>query len=94
MGIDKLEIAIYTVKSENATFMRMQNLIWARSQKERKIQLMEDLLQILSDLHPDVDFETQDNLIDDTISAEHIIPENFNSAQALYELILKLEDEE
>lgn len=76
---------------------------------------MEDLLQILSDLHPDVDFETQDNLIDDgildsfdivtliseisenfdvTISAEHIIPENFNSAQALYELILKLEDEE
>ncbi len=76
---------------------------------------MEDLLQILSDLHPDVDFETTDNLIDDmildsfdivtliseisevfdvTISAEHIIPENFNSAEALYQLIQKLEDEE
>ena len=76
---------------------------------------MEDLLQILSDLHPDVDFETEENLIDDmildsfdivtliseisenfdvTISAEHIIPENFNSAKALYELIQKLEDEE
>ncbi len=75
---------------------------------------MEDLLQILSDLHPDVDFETEENLIDDmildsfdivtliseiseqfdvTISAEHIIPENFNSAQALYELIQQLEEE-
>lgn len=76
---------------------------------------MEDLLQILSDLHPDVDFEKEDKLIDDmildsfdivtliseisenfdvTISAEHIIPENFNSAKALYTLIQKLEDEE
>lgn len=76
---------------------------------------MEELLDILSELHPDVDFETQENLIDDmildsfdivtliseisekfdvTISAEHIIPENFNSAKALYALILKLEDEE
>ena len=76
---------------------------------------MEDLLQILSDLHPEVDFETEEGLIDNgildsfdivtliteigetfdiTISAEHIIPENFNSANALYELIQKLEDEE
>lgn len=75
---------------------------------------MEALLQILSDLHPDVDFETQENLIDGmildsfdivtliseiseefdvTITAEHIIPENFNSAKALYELIQKLEEE-
>ncbi len=76
---------------------------------------MDDLLQILSDLHPDIDFETEENLIDNmildsfdivtliseisenfdvTIPAEHIIPENFNSAKALYELIQKLEDEE
>lgn len=76
---------------------------------------MEELLEILSDLHPDVDFETEDALIDDaiidsfdivtliseisevfdvTISAEHIIPDNFNSAEALYKLIQKLEDEE
>lgn len=75
---------------------------------------MEDLLRILSDLHPDVDFETEDHLIDDmildsfdivsliteisdqfdvTITAKDIIPENFNSAQALYELIQRLEDE-
>ena len=31
---------------------------------------------------------------DISIPAEEIIPENFNSAQALYELIQKLEDEE
>ncbi|MGN0426196.1 MAG: acyl carrier protein [Agathobacter sp.] len=76
---------------------------------------MDELLEILSDLHPDIDFTTQENLIDDmildsfdivtliseisenfdvTISAEHIIPENFNSAEALYALIQKLEDEE
>lgn len=76
---------------------------------------MEDLLEILSELHPDIDFKTQEKLIDNmildsfdivtliseisdnfdvTISAEHIIPENFNSAQAIYALIRKLEDEE
>jgi acyl carrier protein len=81
----------------------------------KEVMKMEELLEILSDLHPDVDFETEESLIDDmildsfdivtliseisenfdvTISAEHIIPENFNSAQALYELIQKLEDEE
>ena len=72
---------------------------------------MEDLLEILSDLHPDVDFETCDTLIDDkildsfdivsliaeindtfdvAISAEDIIPENFNSAEAIWELIERL----
>lgn len=76
---------------------------------------MEELLRILTELHPDVDFEKEDKLIDNvildsfdivtliseisesfdvTISAEYIIPENFNSAKALYALIQKLEDEE
>ena len=75
---------------------------------------MEQLLQILSDLHPEVDFKECDTLIDDgildsfdivsliseineefdvVISAEHIIPENFNSAEALYALIERLEEE-
>lgn len=75
---------------------------------------MEELLEILRDLHPDVDFETEDRLIDDgildsldivsliseisenfdvTITARDILPENFNSAQALYELIHRLEEE-
>ena len=76
---------------------------------------MEALLEILNDLHPEVDFETCDTLIDDeildsfdivsliaeisnefdvTISSKDIIPDNFNSAQALWALIERLEDEE
>ena len=75
---------------------------------------METLLEILSELHPDVDFETAENLVDDrildsldivsliseiddqfdvVIPPEEIIPENFNSAKALYELICKLDEE-
>lgn len=75
---------------------------------------MDELLEILTDLHPDVDFETCDTLIDDkildsfdivsiiaeindvfdvTIPAEEIVPENFNSAEALYDLIERLADE-
>lgn len=75
---------------------------------------MEELFTILRDMHPDVDFETQEHLIDDmildsldivsliseiseefdvTITAKDIIPANFNSAKALYELIQRLEDE-
>ena len=75
---------------------------------------MEALLEILNALHPEVDFETCNTLVDDkiidsfdivtiisevneeydvVIPAEEIIPENFNSASALYELICRLEDE-
>ena len=74
---------------------------------------MEELLEILSELHPEVDFETAEDLIDDgildsldlvtliteindrldvSIPPEEIIPENFNSAKALWELIEKLDD--
>ncbi|MCR5617648.1 MAG: acyl carrier protein [Clostridiales bacterium] len=76
---------------------------------------MEELIKILKDLHPDVDFDTCETLIDDkildsfdivsviseineefdvVIPAEEIIPENFNSAKALYALIKKIEDED
>ena len=75
---------------------------------------MTELLEILENLHPEVDFETCTTLIDDkildsfdiitiiseineefdvVIPAEEIIPENFKSAQALYELVTKLADE-
>ena len=75
---------------------------------------MEALLNILAELHPEVDFETCTTLIDDkildsfdiitiiseineefdvVIPAEEIIPENFNSAQALHELVTRLADE-
>ena len=75
---------------------------------------MNELIEILEHLHPEVDFDTFTTLIDDkildsfdiisviseineefdvVIPAEEIIPENFNSAQALYELITRLADE-
>lgn len=74
---------------------------------------MEELMEILNDLHPDVDFETEEHLVDDkildsfdivsliaeinenfdiAITAKDIIPENFNSAKALYALIQELEE--
>ncbi len=76
---------------------------------------MEELIEILKDIHPDVDFENNEHLIDDgildsfdivtlvstimtefdvTITAEELLPENFNSAKAIYALIQKKEDEE
>lgn len=75
---------------------------------------MEELMEILNILHPDVDFETEERLVDDkildsfdivsliaeinetfdiAITAKDILPENFNSAKALYALIQKLEEE-
>ncbi|MCL1789407.1 MAG: acyl carrier protein [Oscillospiraceae bacterium] len=73
---------------------------------------MEQLLQILTELHPDIDFENHTALIDDAvidsfdiitivgeisdvfdveIPADKIVPENFNSASALYKLIKSLD---
>ena len=80
-----------------------------------EVSQMDELIAILKDIHPDVDYETATNLIDGkildsfdiislvseindrfdvVISAEYMIPENFNSAKALWDLIQKLEDEE
>ena len=73
---------------------------------------MEKLIEIMQNLHPDIDFETYDGLVDDgildsldivtlitdindafdvSIPAEEILPENFNSAKALWELIERLD---
>ena len=75
---------------------------------------MDELLEILNELHPDVDFEAQESLVDDrildsldivsliseindrfdvAIPAQEIIPENFNSAKAIYDLICRLEED-
>lgn len=74
---------------------------------------MEKLIEILKDIHEDVDFELEDNLVDDgildsldivtliteinsefgvSIPAEEIIPENFNSAEAIWNLIQRLDE--
>ncbi|MDR2355051.1 MAG: acyl carrier protein [Clostridiales Family XIII bacterium] len=72
---------------------------------------MDELIAVLREQRPDIDFATQKSLIDDevldsfdiisvialvsehygvTIPPEEIIPENFNSAESLYALILSL----
>ncbi|MCQ2417292.1 MAG: acyl carrier protein [Oscillospiraceae bacterium] len=77
-------------------------------------ETLSTIIEILQDLHEDVDFETENKLIDNkildsfdivtliselsnefdvTIPADKIIPENFNSAQALANMIEELEDE-
>ena len=76
---------------------------------------MDELLDILNEINPDVDYETEDNLIDgkvydsfsiitlisaisDTfdieLGPEHLIPENFNSAAAMWDMIQRVMDEE
>lgn len=76
---------------------------------------MEDVIEILREVHPEIDYETETGLIDKRIfdsfdivtivgelmdafdveiTAEHMIPENFNSAEAIYDLITRLEEED
>ena len=73
---------------------------------------MDKLMRILSELSSDIDFETEDALIDGgmldsfdivtlvaeiddafciEIPAEALIPENFNSAKAIFALIQQLQ---
>lgn len=74
---------------------------------------MNELLTILRELHPDIDFETATGLVEDSvltsldivtivtevadrldvnIPAEKILPENFDSAAALWQLIQRLDE--
>ncbi len=75
---------------------------------------MEELLEILNDIEPDVDYETTEDLIDGhyldslaiisliaeledhfdvTVPAVEIVPENFNSAQRILDMVLRLQEE-
>ncbi|MCI6296646.1 MAG: phosphopantetheine-binding protein [Eubacteriales bacterium] len=75
---------------------------------------MEELLEILNDIQPGVDFENEKHLIDDhlldslsiislvaeledtfdvTIPAVEIIPDNFNSAEAMLEMLQRLRED-
>ena len=75
---------------------------------------MDELMKLLAENCPDIDFETESALIDDgildsldivmlvgelndafsvTITAEDLVPENFNSAEAIYTLIQRLQAE-
>ena len=75
---------------------------------------MDELLEILNDVQPGVDFENETHLIDNhlldslsiislvaeledtfdvTIPAVEIIPDNFNSAEAMMEMIQRLQED-
>ena len=75
---------------------------------------MEQLLEILKNMHPEVDFTAEDDLIgegildsldivtlvteindtfDVQIPVEEVVPENFASANALWALIERLDEE-
>lgn len=76
--------------------------------------MREELMEILKEQRPDVDFEVEQALIDDeildsfdivslvselndnfdiAINVDDLLPENFNSADAMLELIQKLQEE-
>ena len=75
---------------------------------------MEQLMEILSELHGDIDFAAETRLVEDgilnsldivaiitevadrfdvQIPAEEILPENFDSAEALWALICRLDED-
>ena len=76
---------------------------------------MERVLEILTDVRPDVDFMNETKLIDDgiidsfdiiaivselndefdvQIPIDELEPDNFNTVQAIHELIIKLQEED
>ncbi|MDO4965810.1 MAG: acyl carrier protein [Lachnospiraceae bacterium] len=76
--------------------------------------MREEIIEILQSVHPEVDYEVEDKLIDNRIfdsfdvvsvvselidnfdveiTAETMIPENFNSVDAIMNLIKRLEEE-
>ncbi len=76
---------------------------------------MDELLELLNDINPDVDYETEDQLIDgkvldsfsiitlisnisDTFDIElgpqYLVPENFNSAKAMWAMIQHIREED
>jgi len=75
---------------------------------------MEELIEILEEINPDVDYHACTGLVDDgvftsfelvvlvarigevfgvTIPPAQIVPENFNSAASIYQMIEQLEEE-
>ncbi len=75
---------------------------------------MDRIIEILKSVHPEVDYTSENGLIDKRIfdsfdvvtvvgelmdefdieiTAEHMVPENFNSAKAISDLVHSLEEE-
>lgn len=77
-------------------------------------EITQKVLELLQELHEDIDFKTQEKLVDQKlldsfdlitlvaelsdefdieITSEDFIPENFNSANALSQMVARLQDE-
>lgn len=73
---------------------------------------MEQLMEILKDIDPDIDYEREDHLIDDglldsmevlelvstledefdiEVTPTELVPDNFNSAESMWEMIQRLQ---
>ena len=76
---------------------------------------MDEVLEVLEDINPDIDYETEDQLIDgkvlDSLSIitlvsqiaetfdieigpEYLVPEHFNSAQAIWAMVQEIQEDE
>ena len=76
--------------------------------------MLEEIIEILKDVHSEIDYISEDKLIDKRIfdsfdvvnvvgelmdafdieiTAEHMIPENFNSAEAICKLVESLSED-
>jgi acyl carrier protein len=76
---------------------------------------MDELMDILMEINPDIDYETETRLIDGKvldsfsivslvaeisdafeieISPKYLVPENFNSAKAMWNMICKIQEDE
>ena len=76
---------------------------------------MDQLMDILMEINPDIDYETETRLIDGKvldsfsivslvaeisdafeieISPKYLVPENFNSAKAMWNMICKIQEDE
>lgn len=76
---------------------------------------LDAVIAMLSDINDEVDFSTEDKLVDNrildsfdilsvisaiddefdvSVPAKEIVPDNFNSAQDIYEMIVRLADSE
>ena len=58
---------------------------------------LEAIIDLLKDVEENVDYENCTALVDEfdiAVPAKEVVPANFNSAQGIYEMVLRLAEEE